>query len=126
MDCLCSDYDEYRCRTGGRRQTLSTTLYGKCLRLAVASILKVKCEAAKDVHAAEFEASGTGYEKRRAMRGYSQGIATMALWLRCAERLYLAVRVEYFLENVTRRIGAVLDYFVACRRPDERTFEVLK
>lgn len=50
----------------------------------------------------------------------------MPLWVLSAERIYLAVRKEYFLENMKRWPEAVLDCFVGSRRRDELSLKILE
>lgn len=83
-------------------------------------------DALKDVHAAEFDIVGKENEERRAVCESSEGLPTVALWVPCAKKLYSAVRKKYIAESMTKRLGAVLDCYVACRQPDERMFEFLK
>lgn len=68
----------------------------------------------KNVQAAELDSNGTGDGEERTVGGGAERIATVAPWVACAEKLYLALRKKYSLENVIRRLGAVLDCYVAC------------
>lgn len=74
---------------------------------------------------AEHDNDGMADDKRRALCGYLERIAAMALWIRLAEKLYMAVRKKYFLRNMTRRTWAVFDCFVASFSLDERSSEIL-
>lgn len=70
--------------------------------------LEVAWEVEEDVHATELDNDGVGTEKRDAVCGNSERVATMALWVLSAEKLYLAKREKYFLKNVPKRTGAGL------------------
>lgn len=109
-----------------QRQRLFVAMYGRCLRRAVAEILKVTWEAVKDMSAAKFDIDGMEIEVGSGVCGSSEKVAVAALWVSPAEKLYLAMRENYFLENVMRRLGAVRRCFVAPCGRDERLFEMLK
>lgn len=78
-----------------------------------------------DVHAGEFDNHSTVNEKRRAGSANSKKIVTVTLWMPSAEKLYLGVREEYVLKNMTRRLWVFLDCYVACCGPDHWSFEML-
>lgn len=80
----------------------------------------------KILHAAESDYDGKGDEERREMRGNSEKMATVAVWVPFAEKLYLAARKEYFLENMRRLLEAALHRFVHCGSPGESPYEGLK
>lgn len=79
-----------------------------------------------DVHAAKFGDGGMGNGEERAMFGRSERTATVALRIPSAEKFYLAVREEFSIQNMTRRLKAILTYLVASCSPNERLSEVLK
>lgn len=81
-----------KARRGGQGYSLSTTLYERCLPHAVASTLKVACEAMKKMHAADFDKDSLGDEEERAVCGISERIETVALWVPPAQKWCLAVR----------------------------------
>lgn len=101
-------------------------MYGRYRLRAAAGILKVTCEAVKSELAAEFGSDGVRYEEKRAMCRSSESEETVELWGAYAVRSYLAVGEGYFLESMKRRLEAVLDCLIACGRPDETTFEMLR
>lgn len=79
----------------------------------------------KNVHAAEYDNDGIEDEEERTVCENAERIATAAFWVPSAEKFYVVVRREYFLECMTWRPGSVLDCFVACCRSDERKSEML-
>lgn len=54
-----------------------------------------------------------------AVRVRFERIATVALLVLSAKKMYLKVRKKYIFRKRTRRLGAGLDCYVACCRPDE-------
>lgn len=64
------------------------------------------------MHVAELNNSGTESGERMAVCGSSERRTTVALALPCTEKLYSAVRKKQFLENMTRRLEAALDWYV--------------
>lgn len=71
-----------------QRQTLFTTLYGRCLRRAVAGILDVTWELVKNVHVAKFQSNGMKDKERRAVRVSSELVPTVTFWIPFEKRLY--------------------------------------
>lgn len=111
---------------GRHRQTFFSKVYGSYLRLAVADILKRVCKTVRDVHTLQFDYDGMRAEEKRAgCRNFGK-TATVALGLISAEKLYLAVRRECFLEKMTERLAAVLNCPVALCSPYEKMNERLK
>lgn len=51
---------------------------------------------------------------------------TVSLRTPSAETIYLAVREEYFLKNVTGQLGAFLGWYIAICRTDVRMSGMLK
>lgn len=111
---------------GGQKQTLFTTLHERYLRRAVTGILKVAWEVVKDLHAAKFDRYGMRDDKGRAGCENSVRIAALAQCVPCARKLYLAMSEKYFLESMTRRLGAALKCFVASCSLDGGSFDKLK
>lgn len=95
----------------GKQQTMFSLLYGKYLRRAVASLLKVGWEAVRDAQDGNFDNDGTSDEEEKTECGTLKRIATVAVCVPSVKKLYLAVRKEYILENTTKLLGAVLDFF---------------
>lgn len=62
-----------------------------------------------DVHAAKLNKDGLGNEQRRKEYMNLKRLETVALWALSVEMLYLALRAEYFLENMKSRLGADLE-----------------
>lgn len=92
-------------KPGRRKQTLLSSLYGKCRRsAAVAGILKVEWKAVNDMHVVVFDNDGMGDEEGRAVRGSSKRVEIVALLVPSAEKLYLAVREKYFIESLRRQL----------------------
>lgn len=78
------------------------------------------------MHAAKFDTGGSGNEKKTEAFGKSNRIEIVAIWFLFGEKLYISVRKEYYLKDVTARFGAILDCFVPSYSSDERLFEVVK
>lgn len=67
----------------------------------------------RDVHAAELDNDGMREEEERRLCGSSERLTTVPLWVFFAEKLYLEKRDNYLLENMTRRLGIVVNRFGA-------------
>lgn len=91
----------------GQRQTLFPTVYGSYRRRAVSGILTVPWEAVKNVPAPEFSSEGMMNEEETTVCKSSEKIVPVA-------------------RSTTRRLGAVLDRYVACCQRDERMAEILQ
>lgn len=108
---------------GGHRQTLFPTFYAKHLPRAVNGILKTALEAVREIYAAEFENSGVRGEEGREVCGSFERRATTELRIPSTEMLHLAVRETYFMRNMTSRLGAVSDCYIASCGPEDPMFE---
>lgn len=73
---------------GWKEPVLVSKLFGKYLRRGVADILRVTCEAVRDMHNAKFGTDGTRDEERKAACGSSESTATLLQWILSAEMLY--------------------------------------
>lgn len=108
---------------GGQRQMVFSTLYAEYLPRAVDCILKTAWETVKAEHGGEFENNGVRGEEEREVTGNSERRATIAMWVPSTQKLHLAVKETYFMRNMTRHLGAVLDCYIASCRPEDSMFE---
>lgn len=77
------------------------------MRRLVAGMLKAARKAVKDVHAVDPSSDGIRDEEERLVCGILEKIGTMAMRVSPAEKLYLPVRKECYLEYMTSglRVG---------------------
>lgn len=104
---------------GGKRQLLFSKLFGEYLPLALENIIGVAWERVRDRHHEELENEGFDEGDPRRIAGNENRKATVALWIPSKREIYLAVRDEYFVEHLTKRLGGVLDCYVAACRPED-------
>lgn len=56
----------------------------------------------KDVYAAKFDGNYMGVKETRPVSGGSKRVATVTLWVQSAEKLYLAMRKDFFLGSMIK------------------------